>query len=184
MTKQVVQEVRKALTVREIPAPIAGPRQVVVANVASLISAGTERYIVELAKKNLLGKARERPDHVKRVLQKMKEEGLVTTLKQVRAKLGEPMPLGYSSAGVVLECGHDVDGFKPGDRVATAGPHAGIVAVGHNLCARIPDVVSFEDASYAGVATIALEGVRLARVSLGERVLVIGLGLIGQIAVQ
>jgi predicted dehydrogenase len=184
MTKQVVQEVRNALTVREIPAPVAGARQVIVANLASLISAGTERYIVELAKKSLLGKARERPDHVKRVLQKMKEEGLVTTLKQVRAKLAEPMPLGYSSAGVVLECGRDVEGLKPGDRVATAGPHAGVVAVGHNLCARIPDVVSFEDAAYASVATIGLEGVRLAKVGLGERVLVIGLGLIGQIVVQ
>ncbi len=154
-----------------------------VANVSSLVSAGTERYVVELAKKSLLGKARERPDHVKRVLQKMKQEGVVSTTQQVFAKLDEPMPLGYSAAGVVLECGRSVSDLKPGDRVAVAAPHAGVVVAGHNLCAKIPDGVSFDQACYASVGAIALEGVRLARVSLGERVLVIGLGLIGQIAV-
>ena len=182
--RQVIQEVRGTTRVVPIPAPIAGAGQVVVANVASLISAGTERYVVELAKKSLIGKARERPDQVKRVLQKMKEEGVLNTLQQVRAKLDDSMPLGYSSAGVVLECGSGVHGFKPGDRVASTGPHAGVVSVGHNLCARIPDGVPFDDAAYTAVAAIALEGVRLARVTLGERVLVIGLGLIGQIAVQ
>lgn len=182
--KQVVQEVGTGLTgVREIPAPIAGPGQVVVANVASLISAGTERYVVELAKKSLLGKARQRPDQVKRVLQKIAAEGLITTLQQVRAKLDEPMPLGYSTAGVVLECGRGVSELKPGDRVATAGPHAAVVSIGRNLCARIPEGVSFEQAAYTSVAAIGLEGVRLAKVTLGERVLVIGLGLIGQICV-
>lgn len=182
--KQVVQEVGTGLTsVRQIPAPIAAPGQVVVANVASLISAGTERYVVELAKKSLLGKARERPDHVKRVLQKIAAEGLLTTLQQVRAKLDEPMPLGYSTAGVVLEAGRGVSELKPGDRVATAGPHAGVVSIGRNLCARIPEGVTFEQAAYTAVAAIGLEGVRLARVTLGERVLVIGLGLIGQICV-
>jgi len=182
--RQVVQEVRSGLTsARQIPAPVATPGQVVVANAASLISAGTERYVVELAKKSLLGKARQRPDQVKRVLQKIASEGLITTLQQVRAKLDEPMPLGYSTAGVVLECGRGVSEFKPGDRVATAGPHAGVVSVGRNLCARIPEGVTFEQAAYTSVAAIGLEGVRLARVTLGERVLVIGLGLIGQICV-
>jgi len=182
--KQVVQEVRSGkTTVREIPAPIAGPGQVVVGTAASLLSAGTERSVVELARKSLIGKARERPDHVRRVLQKLKQEGLVSTFNQVLAKLDEPMPLGYSAAGVVLECGRGVQGFKPGDRVAAAGPHAGVIAVGQNVCARIPDEVSFEQAAYTSVASIALEGVRLAKLGLGERVLVIGLGLIGQIAV-
>lgn len=182
--QQVVQEVRSGrTTVREIPDPVAGAGQVVVASAASLVSAGTERYVVELARKSLIGKARERPDHVRRVLQKIKQEGLLMTAQQVQAKLDEPMPLGYSSAGVVLECGRGVQEFKPGDRVATAGPHAGIVSVGRNLCARVPDGVSFEQAAYTSVASIALEGVRLARATLGERVLVIGLGLIGQIAV-
>jgi predicted dehydrogenase/threonine dehydrogenase-like Zn-dependent dehydrogenase len=184
MTRQVVQEVRGSTKVRTIPAPIAGPGQVLVANEASLVSAGTERYVVELARKSLIGKARERPDQVRRVLQKMKEEGVLATLQQVRTKLDDSMPLGYSSAGVVLECGAGVHAFKPGDRVASTGPHAGVVAVGHNLCARIPDTVSLEDAAYTAVASIALEGVRLTRATLGERVLVMGLGLIGQIAVQ
>jgi len=182
--KQVIQDISTGVTgVRELPAPVAGPGQVVVANVASLVSAGTERYVVDLARKSLLGKARQRPDQVKRVLQKIRAEGLLTTLQQVRAKLDEPMPLGYSTAGVVLECGRGVSELKPGDRVATAGPHAGVVSVGRNLCARIPDGVTYEQAAYTSVAAIGLEGVRLARVTLGERVLVIGLGLIGQICV-
>jgi NADPH:quinone reductase-like Zn-dependent oxidoreductase len=181
--QQVVQEVRSGrTTVREIPDPVAGAGQVVVATAASLVSAGTERYVVELARKSLIGKARERPDHVRRVLQKVKQEGLLMTAQQVQAKLDEPMPLGYSSAGVVLECGRGVQEFKPGDRVATAGPHAGVVSVGRNLCAKVPDEVTFEQAAYTSVASIGLEGVRLARATLGERVLVIGLGLIGQIA--
>lgn len=170
-------------TVREIPDPVAAPGQVVVASVASLVSAGTERYVVELARKSLIGKARERPDHVRRVLQKLKSEGLVQTAQQVMAKLDEPMPLGYSSAGIVLECGKGVQGFKPGDRVATTGPHAGVVSVPKNLLAKIPENVTFEQAAYTAVASIGLEGVRLAKATLGERVLVIGLGLIGQICV-
>lgn len=182
--KQVVQEVRTGKTsVREIPAPIALPGQVIVGTVASILSAGTERYVVELARKSLIGKARERPEHVRRVLEKLKQEGLVSTAQQVMAKLDEPMPLGYSAAGVVLECGRGVQAFKPGDRVAAAAPHAGVVTAGVNLCARIPDEVSFEQAAYTSIASIGLEGVRLARVQLGERVLLIGLGLIGQICV-
>ncbi|MFO0604592.1 MAG: bi-domain-containing oxidoreductase [Polyangiales bacterium] len=181
---QVVQDVRSGVTgVREIPDPIAAPGQVVVAAAASLVSAGTERYVVELARKSLLGKARERPDHVRRVLQKIKQEGLLFTAQQVQAKLDEPMPLGYSSAGVVLECGRGVQEFKPGDRVATAGPHAGVVSVSRTQCARVPDNVTFEQAAYTSVASIGLEGVRLAKVTLGERVLVVGLGLIGQMCV-
>ncbi len=182
--KQVVQEVRSGKTrVRHIPDPIAGQGQVLVATMASLISAGTERYVVDLAKKSLIGKARARPDQVRRVLEKVKQEGLIPTLTQVMAKLDEPMPLGYSSAGIVLECGRGVQEFKPGDRVACAGPHAGIVSVSRNLCARIPDGVTFEQAAYTSVASIGLEGVRLAQPHLGDRVLVIGLGLIGQICV-
>src|SRR6266850_1808662 len=181
---QVVQDVRSGDTgVREIPDPVALPGQVVVRVVASLVSAGTERYVVDLARRSLLGKARERPDHVRRVMQKIKQEGFRPTISQVFAKLDEPMPLGYSSAGFVLDCGRGVQEFKPGDRVATAGPHAGVVSIGKNLCARVPEGVSFEQASYTSVASIALEGIRLARVTLGERVLVIGLGLVGQICV-
>jgi predicted dehydrogenase len=181
---QVVQDINSGKTnVRQLPDPIALPGHVVVATRASLVSAGTERYVVDLARKSLIAKARERPDHVRRVLQKIKAEGLLPTAQQVLAKLDEPMPLGYSSAGVVLECGRGVQEFKPGDRVATAGPHAGVIAIGRNLCAAVPDTVTLPQAAYTSVATIGLEGVRLARVTIGERVLVIGLGLIGQICV-
>jgi predicted dehydrogenase len=182
--RQVVQNVRTgATTVEELPTPFAPPNGVLIATAASLVSAGTERYVVELARKSLIGKARERPDQVRRVLQKLRQEGLRATATQVRAKLDEPMALGYSLAGVVLDCGIGVQELKPGDRVAAAASHADIAAISKNLCASIPENVTFEQAAYAGVGAIALEGVRLARVSLGERVLVIGLGLIGQMTV-
>jgi predicted dehydrogenase/threonine dehydrogenase-like Zn-dependent dehydrogenase len=182
--KQVLQEVGTGTTrVADAPVPACGSGQLLIATQASLISAGTERYLVDLAKASLFEKARRRPDHVRRVLEKMRTEGIRSTIEQVRAKLGEAMPLGYSAAGVVLECGSAVQGFKPGDRVAAAAPHSAVNVVGRNLCARIPDGVSVESAAYAPVAAIAMEGVRLARVSLGENVLVIGLGLIGQITV-
>jgi predicted dehydrogenase/threonine dehydrogenase-like Zn-dependent dehydrogenase len=139
--------------------------------------------VVELAKKSLLGKARERPDQVRRVLQKLRQEGLSETLRQVRAKLAEPIGLGYASAGVVLEVGRNVRWFRPGDRVASNGPHAEIVAVPQNLVARIPDGVSYDEACYGVVGAIALQGIRLAHVQVGDRVAVIGLGLVGQLAV-
>jgi predicted dehydrogenase len=184
MMQQIVQNIRTGETsVKQLPTPIAGAGSVLVASACSLISAGTERYVVELARKNLLQKAKERPDHVRRVVDKIKKEGLISVATQVRAKLNEPMPLGYSAAGVVVECGRNVHEFKPGDRVAVAGPHAEVVSVSRNLCARIPEGVTFEQASYTSVASIALEGVRLAKVTLGERVVVVGLGLIGQITV-
>jgi len=182
--RQVVQSVRSGETsARELPDPIALRGGVVVANVASVVSAGTERSLVELTRKTLIGKARERPQDVLRVLQKLKEEGLLSTYRQVQAKLDEPFPLGYSSAGIVLECGRSVQDLKPGDRVAAVGPHAGVVSLGKNLCAKIPPGVSFEQAAYTSIAAIALQGVRLAKACLGERVLVIGLGLVGQICV-
>jgi predicted dehydrogenase len=182
--KQVAQDIRHGMiAVRDLPAPSVSPGHVVVATAASLISSGTERYVTQLAQSSLLAKARQRPDHVKRVLQKIQQEGLRSTIDQVRARLSEPMPLGYAAAGVVLECARDVQEVKAGDRVAVAAPHAGIVAVGKNLCARIPDSVSFDRAAYTSVAAIALQGVRLAKATLGESVLVIGLGLVGQISV-
>ena len=182
--RQVVQNIRTGLTtVKELPLPFAPPGGLLVATAASLLSAGTERSVVQLARKNLLAKAQERPDHARRVLQKLRQEGLRAVVSQVRAKLDEPMALGYSSAGIVLECGRGVQEYKPGDRVATAGPHAEAVAIGRNLCAPLPAGVSFEQGCYAAVGAVALQGVRLARVSLGERVLVIGLGLVGQIVV-
>src|SRR5262245_11475188 len=126
--QQVVQSIKDGSTqVRTVPDPLCGRGQVLVRNVTSLVSAGTERYVVDLAKKSLLGKARARPDQVRRVLQKARQEGAIATLQQVLAKLDEPIGLGYASAGVVLETADDAREFHPGDRVATAGPHAGVV---------------------------------------------------------
>jgi predicted dehydrogenase/NADPH:quinone reductase-like Zn-dependent oxidoreductase len=181
---QVVQEINSGkLRVTDIPAPLAQPGEVLIANVASIISAGTERMVIDLAKKSLLGKARERPDLVRRVIEKCRNEGVLNTLRQVRERLDTPMSMGYSSAGVVLACGRGVKNFQPGDRVASNGPHAEIVTVGKHLCARMPDNVDFEHAAFAVLAAIALNGVRLSSVRLGETVFVIGLGLIGQITV-
>ena len=183
--RQVLQFIDSGTTlVRDVPVRLCGPREVLIANAASLVSSGTEKALVQLAKKSILGKARERPDDVRRVLQKLTQEGILETVRQVRARLGEPLPLGYSSAGVVVEVGCEVNRFRPGDRVASNGAHAEFVAVPQNLVARIPEGVSFEEACYAAVGAVALQGIRLARVSLGERVGVIGLGLVGQIVVM
>ena len=182
--KQVVQYVSGGRTVLEdVPSPAVGHAQLLVSVAASLISAGTEKYVIDLARKNIFQKALARPDDVRRVLQKVRQEGLAQTVSQVRAKLDEGMPLGYSASGVVQNAGRDVQEFKPGDRVAVAAPHASLVTVAPTLCGAIPDGVSFEDAAYTSVAAIALQGVRLARLTLGENVLVIGLGLVGQITV-
>lgn len=182
--KQVIQDVRSGTTAtKDIPAPLASRGEVVFAAATSAISAGTERYVVDLARKSLIGKARQRPQDVKRILQKVRQEGLWTTLAQISAKLDEPMPLGYSAAGIVVECGSGVQEFKPGDRIAAVAPHSAVSVVGRNLCAAIPDNVSFEQAAYTSIASIALQGVRLTHAGLGESVLVVGLGLIGQICV-
>lgn len=166
----------------EIPIPCAGPGQITICNARSAISAGTEKMTLDLARMSLLGKARERPDELRKALRKMREEGIFRTLEQVRARLDEPQGLGYSSAGVVLACGEGVREFKPGDRVASNGPHAEVVCVPQHLCARVPDKVPFDQAAYTVLGAIALQGVRLAHVGLGDTALVIGLGLIGQIA--
>ena len=148
--QQVVQNIRNCkLSVLDLRDPVARPGLVLIANAASVISAGTEKLTMELAKKSLLGKARERPDHVRRALEKMRNEGLLNTIRQLQAKLDEPMSLGYSSAGLVLACGAGVQQFKPGDLVASNGPHAGIVSVPRNLCARVPEGVALEHAAFA-----------------------------------
>src|SRR3954462_1136058 len=122
--QQVIQNIRNGrLSVATVPDPVVRAGHLLIANAASIISAGTEKMAMELAQKSLLGKARERPDHVRRVLEKGRNEGLLATIAQVREKLDEPMTMGYSSAGVVLACGEGVQNFKPGDRVASNGPH-------------------------------------------------------------
>lgn len=172
----------------DVPAPLCKAKGAVVKTAASFVSAGTERMLAEFAKKGLIGKALQMPDQVKKVLRKMKTEGVFATLEKVQAKLDQPIPLGYSSAGYVVEAGRDCGALKVGDRVACGGAgfanHAEYAYVPKNLIVKIPDGVSFEDASCATVGSIALQGVRQCEVKLGETVAVIGLGLMGILAVQ
>ena len=187
--KSLEQNYRKGtLEVVDLPNPKAAPGRVVVRTAASLASVGTEKAMVELARKSLLGKARARPDLVKQVLDKVRTDGMLETWRQVMGRLETPIQLGYSSAGTVIEVGPGVDGFRTGDRVACTGSgyagHAEVTSVPAKLCALVPDEVDFQSASFVALGGIALESVRMAGVELGSRVVVIGLGLLGQIAVQ
>ena len=169
-----------------MPAIQAG--RVLVRTVASLISAGTERAAVELVSKGLIQEARQRPDLVKAVVSKVKSEGLLNTIGAVRDKMAASQALGYSAAGIVTAVARDVDEFKVGDRVACAGvgfaSHAEVISVPKNLCVRLPVDVSFEGGAFGTLGAIALQGVRLAVPTLGESIVVIGLGLVGQLTVQ
>jgi polar amino acid transport system substrate-binding protein len=187
--KQLLQNLKTGEgVVADVPAPVAMRGRVIVRAAASLVSAGTERAFVELGRKGLIGKAKERPDLVRKVVEKVRSEGLLSTLQSVREKLDESHALGYSAAGMVVEVGEGVNEFRAGERVACAGTgyaaHAELLSVPKNLCARLPDSVEFESGAFATVGAIALQGVRLAEPTLGESVVVIGLGLIGQLAVQ
>jgi len=187
--KQVIQDLRtRELKVADVPPPVAQRGRVLVRTVASLISSGTERSTVEMGNRSLFGKARERPDLVKQVIQKAQNEGVLNTLNAVRAKLGSVTALGYSASGIVIGVGDDVTEFRPGDRVACAGAgyasHAEVLSVPKNLCARLPKNVEFESAAFSTLGAIALQGLRLANPTLGEAFVVIGLGLIGQLTVQ
>ena len=183
--QQIIQDLRTGnLSVASVPPPIVQRGQVLIQNTYSIISAGTEKMVIDLANKSLLGMARERPDRVRQVLEKVRTQGVTTTWAQVKQKLNEPIALGYSSSGVVVGCGAGVEQFKPGDHVASNGHHAGLVSVPHHLCARAPEGVSLEQAAFTVLGAIALQGVRLTRTGLGDMVFVIGLGLVGQIAVR
>jgi polar amino acid transport system substrate-binding protein len=187
--KQILQNLKTgAVTVTDVPAPVVRPGFVMIRTAASLISAGTERMTVEAGQKSLLGRAVDQPALVKQVIQKARTEGVINTIEAVRSKLGSLVALGYSAAGTVIEVGVGVTEFHPGDRVACAGvgyaSHAEVLAVPKNLCVRVPEEVSFDAAACSTLGAIALQGVRLAEPTLGEFVVVIGLGLIGQLAVQ
>jgi predicted dehydrogenase len=183
--KQVMQDLSRGTTfVLDAPAPQAGRGRLVINSTASLVSAGTERMLMEFGKGSLLAKARQQPDKVKQVLQKVGTDGLLTTLDAVRSKLAQPIPLGYSNVGRVAQVGEGVSGFAPGDRVVSNGSHAETVSVGKNLCALVPDGVSDEAAAFTVVASIGLQGIRLAQPQLGETVAVIGAGIIGLLTVQ
>ena len=187
--KQIIQNLKSgSIEVVEVPMPSINNKSVLVENIYSLISAGTEKNSVDFGKSSIIKKAIQRPDLVKQVLNNLKKEGLNSTLKKVSNRLDTLTALGYSSAGVVKSSFDNKNEFKQGDRVACAGQnyasHAEYINVPQNLTVRIPDNVSFEDASFTTLGAIALQGVRQADPKLGESVCVIGGGLLGQITCQ
>lgn len=183
--KQLVQDFKTGeVRFLDTPAPKEGANSVIVEVHKSLVSAGTEKMLVEFGRASLFNKARKQPEKVQQVLQKIKTDGLLTTIDAVRSKLAEPIPLGYSCVGEVVRVGANVTEFNPGDMVLCAGPHSEVVRVSKNLCVKVPENVNPEAAAFTVVGSIALQGMRLMQPELGESVAVIGLGLIGQIAVQ
>jgi len=183
--KQIIQNMGNGETsLVTAPAPQIKSGGVLIHTTTSLISAGTERMLVEFGQANFLQKARKQPDKVKMVLDKVKTDGLVTTVDAVKSKLDQPLPLGYCNVGVVSEIGFGITEFKPGDRVISNGPHADVVRVPKHLCAKIPDNVTDEEALFTVLGAIGLQGIRLANPTLGECFVVTGVGLIGLMTVQ
>lgn len=183
--KQLLQSFKDgAITIVDAPAPEATNGKILINTNFSLISIGTEKMLVEFGKASYLNKVRQQPEKAKMVWDKIKTNGLLSTLDSVRAKLNDPIPLGYSNVGVVAEVGDGVKNFKPGDRVVSNGAHADVVTISENLCAKIPNEVDDETAAFTVVASIGLQGIRLIQPTLGESVVVIGAGLIGLLTIQ
>lgn len=183
--KQIIQSFKTGKTILEdVPAPEVNRGQILIRTSRSLVSLGTERMLVEFGKASLIQKARQQPDKVKMVLDKIKSDGLIPTLEAVFNKLEQPLPLGYCNVGKVIAVGEGVSGFKIGDRVASNGHHAEFVCVPQNLCALVPENVTDEEAAFTVIGSIGLQGIRLANPTLGETVVVVGLGLIGLITAQ
>lgn len=183
--KQLLQDLSSGETlIVESPAPMLTPNSLQIASKVSLVSAGTERMLVDFGKASYLNKARQQPEKIKMVLDKVATDGLKSTFEAVKSKLSEPISLGYSNVGIVTDIASDVSGFQIGDRVVSNGPHSDVVTVKRNLCALIPENVSNDAAAFTVVGSIGLQGVRLAKPSLGEKFVVIGVGLIGLLVVQ
>ena len=183
--KQVLQEISTGKTsIVDVPAPAAAHGGLCIATRRSLISAGTERMLVEFSRAGWIARARQQPEKVRQVLDKVRTDGPWATLEAVRSQLERDLPLGYCNVGVVAAVGDSVTGFSVGDRVVSNGPHAEVVAVAQNLCARIPDAVPEDAAAFTVLASIGLQGVRLANPTIGESFVVIGLGLIGLLTIQ
>lgn len=181
--RQILQNLATGLSeLVEAPPPQVRRGSILIDTTVSLISTGTERMLVDFGRAGLINKARSQPEKVRQVLDKVATDGLLTTIDAVRSKLSQPIPLGYCNVGVV--CESRAGGIRPGDRVVSNGPHADVVSVPKNLCAKIPNNVSDEDASFTVVASIGLQGIRLAQPTLGESFVVIGVGLIGLLTVQ
>ena len=187
--KQVVQSYKSGeVALRDVPVPQCGSKRILVRNRHSLISLGTERSTIELGRKSLLGKAAARPDLVRRAWDKAKKEGLLKTWQEAMGRLDTPTPLGYSSAGIIEQCGIAATEFSPGDRVACVGQgfasHAEFVSIPVNLACRIPEGVSDDEASFGMLGIIALHGIRSAKLTFGSKVVVLGLGLLGLLTIQ
>lgn len=183
--KQIIQDLKSGDTIlEEVPVPQVKSGYVLIRTTRTLVSLGTERMLVEFGKANLIDKARQQPDKVKQVLDKIKTDGLLPTLEAVFNKLGQPLPLGYCNVGVVIEVGKGVSEFQIGDRVASNGNHAEFVCVPKNLVAKIPENVSDAEAAFTVIGSIGLQGIRLLNPQLGETVIVVGLGLIGLVSAQ
>ena len=187
--KQVVQNLKNGFTeVLEVPVPKIRAGCILIRTAASLVSAGTERNLVDFAEKSLVGKARSRPDLMKQVIEKARREGVLTTVEAAFNRLDQPLALGYSSSGTVIQVGDGVTNYKTGDRVVCAGGghavHAEFALVPENLAAHLPDDVNFESGAFATLGAIALNGLRLAGPQVGEKSAVIGLGLLGLVTAQ
>lgn len=183
--KQILQDMSSGKTeLVEAPAPQTTKGHVISDTTVSLVSTGTERMLVDFGKANMIQKALQQPDKVRQVLEKVQTDGLMTTVDAVRSKLGQPLPLGYCNVGRVSATADDITDIMVGDRIVSNGPHADVVRVPLNLCAKIPDAVSDEAASFTVVAAIGLQGIRLAEPTLGENFVVTGVGLIGLLTVQ
>lgn len=183
--KQILQSLKTGITeTAEIPVPRVGYGQLLIQTSKTLVSAGTERMMVEFGKAGWIEKARQQPDKVRMVLDKIRTDGLQPTLEAVLNKLDQPLPLGYCNVGRVEALGAGVNGFAVGQRVISNGKHAEVVSVPVNLCAHVPDTVSDEEAAFTVLGAIGLQGIRLVQPTLGETVVVSGLGLIGLMTVQ
>ncbi|MDA7566604.1 bi-domain-containing oxidoreductase [Flavobacteriaceae bacterium] len=183
--KQIIQDLKKGDTIlEEVPVPRVKAGTVLIKTTRSLVSLGTERMLVDFGKANFLQKAKQQPDKVKMVLEKVKTDGLRPTLEAVFNKLGQPLPLGYCNVGKVVAVGNGVQEFSVGDRVASNGNHAEFVSVPKNLVAKIPDNVSDEEATFTVIGSIGLQGIRLLNPTFGETFVVVGLGLIGLVTAE
>jgi threonine dehydrogenase-like Zn-dependent dehydrogenase len=183
--KQILQNLKTGeVQLIEVPIPQIQAGHLLIQTAVSLVSKGTEKMLLEFGKASWLNKARQQPDKVKQVIGKIKTDGLYPSLKAVKAKLENPLPLGYCNAGIVMGIGTGVSDFEVGQRVISNGYHAEMVSVPQNLCAKIPDNVEFEHAAFTVLGSIALQGIRLLKPEMGETIVVFGLGLVGLLSVQ
>ena len=183
--KQVLQNLKSGSTeLVNVPSPLVSNGRLLIRSTTSLISAGTERMLIEFSRAGLLDKARQQPEKVAMAVDKIRTDGLLPTFQAIQGKLDQSIPMGYCNVGRIIDIGSNVAGYQVGDRIVSNGPHAEIVNVPVNLCAKIPDSVDDESAAFVVVGAIALQSIRLIKPTMGEAIAVFGLGLVGLITVQ